>query len=133
MREHELWLMYAEYDLAIAKVALRGEYIAIPTALSLCQQAAEKAIKAYLIYKKHHFIKTHKIDFLVERCLLFDQEFKKLMDDAEDLSPHVTISRYPDSVFGIPDLETALFMLSKAENIVTFVKLKLPFSTLSLL
>jgi HEPN domain-containing protein len=52
MQEHKIWLLYAYFDLETAKRALTIEPVAIPTALSLLQQSAEKALKAYLIYKK---------------------------------------------------------------------------------
>ena len=124
MQEHKMWLLYASYDLNTAKLALTIEPIAIPTALSLSQQSAEKALKAYLIYKKHNFMRTHKVELLIDQCVSFDQEFEILRIDATDLSPHVTLSRYPDSVFGIPDLTTALIVFKKAARIVEFVSHK---------
>jgi HEPN domain-containing protein len=125
MLEHELWLLYVEYDLTIARQALYGSYVAIPTALTLCQQAAEKAVKAYLISKNHAFMRTHNIDLLIDQCLSFDSEFEILRSDAADLSPHVTISRYPDSIFGIPDYDTACVIFAKTEKIITFIKQKI--------
>lgn len=125
MLEHELWLLYADYDLNVAKRALYGEYIAVPTALSLSQQAAEKAIKGYLVFKKHTFMRTHRIDLLIDQCVFFDPTFNELRLDATDLSPHVTISRYPDSIFATPSLDTAQIIYQKAEKIVVFVRSKL--------
>jgi HEPN domain-containing protein len=125
MLEHDIWLQYAEYDLTIARQALYGKYVAIPTALTLCQQAAEKAVKSFLVFHKHPFMRTHKIDLLIDQCLLFDKDFEQIRLDAVDLSPHVTISRYPDTVFGMPDLTTAKIIFQKSEKIVNFVKQKI--------
>jgi HEPN domain-containing protein len=125
MHEYETWLLYASYDLNTAKLALTIEPIAIPTALSLSQQCAEKALKAFLIYKKHNFMRTHKLELLIDQCIPFDSEFETLRLDATDLSPHVTLGRYPDSVFGIPDLTTAFIIYEKANRIYKLVLHKL--------
>lgn len=121
MLEHKLWLLYSLYDLDTAKKALTIEPKAIPTALSLSQQSAEKALKSFLIYKKHNFMRTHMLELLIDQCIPFDSDFESLRIDAADLSPHVTVSRYPDSVFGIPDLTTAFIVHNKAERIYYFV------------
>lgn len=125
MQEHKTWLLYASHDLHTAKLALTIEPLAVPTALSLCQQSAEKVLKAYLIYKKHNFMRTHKLELLIDQCIPFDAEFEVLRIDAADLSPHVTISRYPDSVFGIPDVTTAKLIYEKAKRIFDFVANKI--------
>lgn len=50
---------------------------------------------------------------------------EQLRIDATDLSPHVTLSRYPDSVFGIPDVTTACIVYEKAVTIFEFVTRKI--------
>lgn len=55
----------------------------------------------------------------------FDEEFLQLMKGANDLNPHITISRYPDSCFMIPDEITAKALVMRAEHIVYFIKNKM--------
>lgn len=45
MQEHKTWLLYALHDLNTAKLALTIEPLAVPTALSLCQQKCRKGFK----------------------------------------------------------------------------------------
>lgn len=125
MRGHEVWLQYASDDLRISKLALEDEQPAIPVALVLAQQAAEKALKGYLIFKKQPIVKTHKLIMLVNLCAEHDKEFETLLDYAVNLTPHVTVSRYPDNFTMIPDLTTATILHNESRNIVTFVQNKI--------
>lgn len=70
-------------------------------------------------------MRTHKLELLIDQCIPFDAEFEVLRIDAADVSPHVTISRYPDSVFGIPDMTTAKLIYEKAKRIFDFVANKI--------
>lgn len=44
------WIRYAEGDLRVAQQSLQDEIPAYPTICFLCQSAAEKYLKAYLIH-----------------------------------------------------------------------------------
>jgi HEPN domain-containing protein len=47
-----------------------------------CQQASEKALKGYLVFKNKPVIKTHDLIKLLESCTSFDSEFRKMDDSA---------------------------------------------------
>ena len=125
MQEHNDWLQFAEYDLRAARAILNSNDPAIPPALVLSQQCAEKALKAYLFFKRHKLIKTHDLTQLVDVCKQYDHHFNELEEAAGDLVPHITTSRYPDSCFIMPDLTTAEILLDKAQFIYDFVKQKI--------
>lgn len=75
MLEHEKWLELAQEDLKKAKYTLRGKFYR--GVMFDCQQASEKALKAYLAFKNKPIIKTHDLIKLLESCVSFDNEFKK--------------------------------------------------------
>ena len=56
MQEHEKWLKIAQEDLLAAKGLLTLELFSSVT--YHCQQAAEKSLKAYHVFKKHVAFKT---------------------------------------------------------------------------
>ena len=60
---HELrqWLIKAGHDLGSAKRLLSGDETFPDTAVYHCQQAAEKALKAYLTLKDTPFQKVHDL------------------------------------------------------------------------
>ena len=61
---------------------------------------------------------------LVNDCMKFDKEFSLFLEDAADLTPYVSESRYPDDRFVIPDVSTAKVDTAKADKILQFVKQK---------
>jgi HEPN domain-containing protein len=125
MHEHEEWLNFAEYDLKAAQLLINSFEPIIPPALVLAQQAAEKALKSYLLYQNDRFVRIHDLIKLTALCKRFDQEFENILEDAAALNPHISASRYPDSCFVIPDFSTAQVLVGKADRIYNFVKSKL--------
>jgi len=83
-----------------------------------CQQAAEKALKAYLIFKNHSFKFTHDLLELCVVCATFDTGFHDLEEDCSDISHYATDARYPNKN-EIDEAETKI-ALRKAERIVNF-------------
>ena len=85
----------------------------------LCQQAAEKALKAFLLFKEYEFPWTHDLVKLCQLCMDFDNGFDGLLNDCSDLTPYATQARYPNKI-EIEETETAA-ALSKAEKLVGMV------------
>ena len=108
MEEFELWLKKAKDDLRWTRHNKEaGEYYG---ACFSAQQAAEKALKGFLLYHNKPLRKVHDIVALLEDCLAIDDDFEQLRKEAELLLPYYVETRYP---FG--DDET-LFDESKAEE-----------------
>jgi len=59
------WLTRAQRDLATARKLAVGHDPFLDTAIYHCQQAAEKAIKGYLLYLDQVFERTHDVRALV--------------------------------------------------------------------
>jgi HEPN domain-containing protein len=90
-----------------------------------CQQSAEKAFKAYLVYQEVILQKTHNLVVLLESCLTFDISFEILRDSAEVLTPYGTEFRYPSDTLE-PEKFEAEEALVMADSVLSFVVRLLP-------
>jgi HEPN domain-containing protein len=69
-----------------------------------CQQSAEKAVKAFLVFQGKAYEKTHDIEVLVDRAQAIEATFGRLADAADALTPYATRFRYPNSTFAVEPL-----------------------------
>ncbi|OCL28605.1 hypothetical protein U472_00625 [Orenia metallireducens] len=116
------WLKKAEHDLKSAKTLNEADLL--DTAIYHTQQTAEKALKAFIVYKTKSFSKTHDLRRLVMIAANIDKEFNQFMDYAEELTPYAVEFRYPTE-WPLPDKDDVLTAIKMAEEIFTFVKDKL--------
>ena len=91
----QAWLRKAENDLRGARVDLDAEPPLIEDALFHCQQAAEKAMKAFLTANGVAFRKTHDLDELASVCAQIDASLKDALDPARDLTAFAWEFHYP--------------------------------------
>ena len=120
-----LWLKKAAHDLASAKaLAAASEYL-LDTAIYHCQQAAEKAVKAFLVFHDVRFEKTHNIALLVGSATKVDPRFASRSQAAEFLTPYASLFRYPDEEFE-PSRKEFDEALQRAEELFAFVLSLLP-------
>lgn len=90
----EDWYRFGSEDLAAAReLAGRGMYHH-QTCL-LCQQSAEKYLKAHLLSKGWKLAKTHELSQLVGECCHYDELFQSLYPHCELLNKYVIMGRYP--------------------------------------
>lgn len=94
LKEYKIWLEKANDDLKWTKANLKEEvyYGACFTA----QQAVEKALKAYLLYKQGRFDKVHDLKTLLDNCATYDQDFTQYQTRIVKLSFYYMQTRYPD-------------------------------------
>ena len=59
---------------------------------------------------------------LLKQCEQFNPDFSELKEEAINLNPYITKSRYPDDVFMMPSIMLAEQCIRDAERIVNFVK-----------
>ncbi len=121
------WLLKAQHDLGSAKRLANEPSPYLDTAIYHCQQAAEKALKAFLVYRDVQFEKIHNLSVLLEYCADIDPGFRSLSDAASSLTPYATAFRYPDEFFE-PEPNQRQFdeALRQAEQIADFVVQRLP-------
>lgn len=122
MLEHKKWVRIAQENLQMAKLALPQKLFSPLT--YHCQQATEKALKGYHVFKKQPIMKTHDLAKLLETCLVFDRDFEKLRQAVMELNPYSSKFRYPTE-FEIPDEYDAAMAIKYAESVLRFVIRKL--------
>lgn len=118
------WLTLAEEDLLWAKSSFEDKILR--GACFAAQQAAEKALKAYLISKNLPVPKVHDLVTLNQFCIDQDGEFKNLDEACNILSPYYLSTRYPDVAqfeeFSDGQTQNAI---DQAEKVVGLVKSKI--------
>jgi HEPN domain-containing protein len=115
-----IWLIKARSDLATAKLLIKGGERHLDTGSYHCQQAAEKAIKAWLTAVEVIFTKTHSLEILVRLCIPSEPDFQRFLDHAVELTPFATEFRYPGEELE-PSQEEANTALSLAEDITIWI------------
>lgn len=115
MQEHKQWLAYAENELKAAQLLLESSNGAvILPALYMTQQCAEKALKAFLLFKGINPGKIHDLRDLVNKCTVYDEDFNALKEPAIALNPYNLGARYPDSFLPLPDTSTITTSIKSA-------------------
>ena len=117
------WLRYAEDDLTVAEREMKSEAPIYHVICFLCQGAAEKALKGYLIAQGWTLEKTHDILKLLEYCADYDQAWDEMVAHGATLNAYSTSGRYPGDIafegIGQPEAEGAL---EAARNIRAHVR-----------
>ena len=122
--EGRRWLVQAEDDLRFAELAARERFFA--QACFNSQQAAEKALKAFLYARGAEQVMGHSVADLAAECARLEPEFAKLKERAAPLDQFYLSTRYPNSLpGGIPaeaftarDAERALEMAREVIAVV---------------
>lgn len=98
---HEVreWLQRACDDLREAEHDLNAVPELVRGALLHCQQAAEKAFKAFLTAHQHPFRKTHNLGELGTEAIGCDATLAEIAERAVELTPYAWRFQYP----GVPD------------------------------
>ncbi len=92
------WLTKAASDLKSARVLSADPAGLLDTAIYHCQQAGEKAVKAFLVFKGISPTKTHDIRKLVIEAAKIEPCFDGLVPAAAALTPYAWMFRYPDDI-----------------------------------
>lgn len=104
-QEVQSWLAKADNDLRGAAVDLAVQPPLVEDALFHCQQAAEKAMKAFLTAHDTTFRKTHDLDELASACEQIDASLKDALNPARDLTVFAWEFRYPGSDEAPPEAD----------------------------
>jgi HEPN domain-containing protein len=88
----------ADGDLAAAKHLLSGGAEFVRGAVFHAQQAAEKFLKAVLVWHQVEFPKTHDIGRLTDLLKTVDSGLADRVREASALTPYAVEARYPSDV-----------------------------------
>jgi HEPN domain-containing protein len=89
------WLRKASHDLAAARLLAKGDPPLLDVAMYHCQQAAEKALKGYLVFWDQRPVKSHDLGELLDQAVPIEPVFDTWRDAANRLTPLATRYRYP--------------------------------------
>jgi HEPN domain-containing protein len=117
------WIEKAHQDLRCAQIDLAAAPPATEDALYHCQQAAEKALKAFLVWHDQPFPKTHDLGKLGNQAVGLDQTLELLIDEIVELTKYAWIFRYPGEV-DEPSVVEAV-VLQKAREFVDAMSTRL--------
>lgn len=116
----EEWLKFAENDLEAVRILSSHHPMQLEIICYHCQQAAEKALKAYLLFNGFVPPKTHNLENLADSCIELSSEFNDIIEECEYLNPFGVQPRYP---FGFELVDSdATISTQKSEKIVEFIK-----------
>lgn len=117
------WIKKADRDLEVAKRELK---LTDPLTDIICfhaQQAAEKYMKAFLIWLDIEFQKTHDVEDLVVVASKKDPSILELKDSGAELSAFAVEARYPE--FDEPSLIDTKNAVGIAKKFKKFIKKKI--------
>lgn len=123
-KEGSRWLRQAERDLDDAQYAFAGERYNL--VCFLAQQAAEKAIKAFLYLSGEERVLGHSVADLLNRASSFNSAFNTI-SRARTLDLYYIPTRYPNGIpGGLPyeafDQEEGEKALALATSVIYFVR-----------
>ena len=121
----QIWLETAAQDLTHAQSAL--EFGFFSHACFSCQQAAEKALKAYLFAQRQSLVRTHDLVKLLNRCVAFDGSFEELGEICVTLNEYYADTRYPDTLkFGTAFTQAeANVAVTSSERVLDFIQARI--------
>ena len=99
--ESQAWLQKAAQDLRAASHSLTAAPLLLDDAVFHCQQAAEKALKGFLMWNNVPFRKTHSLEEIGEQCLHLDSIPQDFVDRAVPLTEYAWqfgIGRAPGTI-----------------------------------
>jgi HEPN domain-containing protein len=121
----EQWFAISQDDLDVALHCIANFY---PKKLAIacyhCQQAAEKALKAFLAYCDIEPPKTHDLGQLCEMCIEQDASFSEIYEICSKLTSYGVATRYPQEI--IVDETIAKTAIERAQTIHDFCRAKVP-------
>lgn len=123
--ETAAWLRKAASDIRAAELELTVEPPLSGDVVFHAQQTAEKALKAFLVWHRQTFRKTHSLEEIGEQCLDLDPSMRSLVDRAVPLTEYAWKFRYPGDADGPPRAE-AEESLAVAREVYQGVLARLP-------
>jgi HEPN domain-containing protein len=95
LAETSAWLHRTSQDMRAAAHGLKAEPPLLGDVAFHCQQACEKALRAFLIWHGIPFRETHDLAEIGEACVELDSSLADLVKQAAPLSGYVWVYRYP--------------------------------------
>lgn len=116
--DYKKWLQRAQQDLKVIELIHKEGIEGIEdTFCYLCQQAAEKYLKAFILFNNQSIIKTHDLVYLLNISKRYAGELKSLFDDVVLLNEYTISARYPSDFDDKRTVEDAILSYESLINI----------------
>ncbi|GAV25135.1 HEPN protein [Carboxydothermus islandicus] len=121
-KRYQDWLNYAKQDIRAAKI-LKDHDCGWNLVAFQCQQAVEKALKAFILYKSGEIPTSHSLLYLNKLAANYLPELSKFLKDSSFLNQFYIETRYPPENPLLLSEEIGLECLRIAEEIVTHLEI----------
>ena len=111
------WYRYATADLERARKRLAEEDV--EDMLFRCEQAAEKALKGWLIGSGWELEKTHNVNKLIAEMKRFGGDADWFTASADVLTTSYILIRYPFATEDLPSLAEAAKIFAETEKLLS--------------
>ncbi len=125
VEDTKAWLTRAGEDLRGAEVDLAAAPPLLGDAMFHCQQAIEKALKAFLTWHDQPFRKTHDLVEIGGKCVAVDSALDPLLRRSAPLTEYAWKFRYPGDASAPTQVE-AEEALALAREVVKAILSRLP-------
>ncbi len=120
------WIFYAYQDLLSAKTLIEDKRLYEP-AVFHCQQAIEKALKGYMLFKTHKLYDGHNVTWLCKQAALIDSSFTEWIPKTSELNRLYIETRYPadihfniEAAFAFDNVELADKIMDHVCEVIKF-------------
>ena len=119
------WIRHATNDLIVARHSFDDLYPKqTEIAVYLCQQCAEKALKAFLVFNDIDPPWIHDLIKLLGLCKSIDTDFSSLETYCKRLNPFSSAAHYPNELAA--DEPVAKAAIADAQKVYDFCVAKIP-------
>ncbi len=115
------WIAKGDHDLGTAKITWLHIPEYLDTVTFHCQQAVEKYLKSYLIFKSVTFRFSHDLIYLLELIVIEDTDFETYFNIVSELQSYAVEVRYPnETIFLTKDqVENAMKIAKEIRTLIT--------------
>lgn len=124
------WLFHANLDFLAAKNLIKDTRCYNSAAFH-CQQCIEKALKGYLLFKKHKLYDGHNLTWLCKQAALCDQHFSQWIGQSSSLNRFYIETRYPADIPLDIDTETIDGLMNSMTEMLEFITEQIRFDFVS--
>jgi HEPN domain-containing protein len=102
-----------------------------PVAAFHCQQCIEKALKGYLLYKRHRLYDGHNLTWLCKQASQIDEHFGKWIGRSARLNRYYIETRYPADIPDDISTEEISELAENTEEMLEFITQTIRFDFIS--
>lgn len=115
------WLEKALSDLQTARLIKTYDGDCYAVAFH-CQQAIEKALKGWLLFKSGRHYDGHNLTYLCRQAAQLDSNFQEYLDESAALNNYYIETRYPTDLPFVITEQEIISVLRMAEDVFAYIR-----------